>query len=138
MTFEYIVNTLSFAGLYISQHHFTFGTLYVLWSNTFLKFSEKSVISARTVMSITGLLGSTEKTVKLSRIHMTPFRWPLNVHWKFPMPLDSPFPWTQEKLNNTEWSSNPPNLLQRKFLHPRDRQHPNLYRRFKCKLGHSH
>ena len=39
--------------------------------------SLKSVISARTLMSIIGLLASTEKTVKLGRMHMRPFQWHL-------------------------------------------------------------
>ena len=43
-------------------------------------------------MSTIGLLASTEKTVKLGRIHMRPFQWHLKTHWKYPMPLDTPIP----------------------------------------------
>ena len=68
-------------------------------------------------MSTIGLLASTEKTVKLGRIHMRPFQWH---HWKFPMPLNSPIPWTQEMKQHREWWLNPQNILGGEFLHPRD------------------
>ena len=60
--------------------------------------SKKSVISARTLMSTIGLLASTEKTVKLGRMHMRPFQWHLKNHWKYPMPLDTPVPWNQKMI----------------------------------------
>ena len=53
----------------------------------FHRLCQKSVISARTLMSTTELLASTEKTVKLGRMHMRPFQWHLKTHWKYPMPL---------------------------------------------------
>ena len=34
-------------------------------------------------MSTIGLLASTEKTVKLGRMHMRPFQWHLKTHWKY-------------------------------------------------------
>ena len=64
----------------------------------FRRLSSKSVISARTLMSTIGLLASTEKTVKLGRMHMRPFQWHLKTHWKFPMPLDTPIPWNQKMI----------------------------------------
>ena len=79
--------------------------------NSFTRISKKSVINARTLMSIIGLLASTEKTVKLGRIHMRPFQWHLKTHWKFPMPLNSPIPWTQKMKQHGEWWLNPQNIL---------------------------
>ena len=46
----------------------------------FHRLSMKSVISA---MSTIGLLASTEKTVKLGRMHMRPYQWHLKTHWKY-------------------------------------------------------
>ena len=64
----------------------------------FHRLSLKSVISARTLMSTIGLLASTEKTVKLGRMHMRPFQWHLKTQWKYPMPLDTPIPWNQKMI----------------------------------------
>ena len=86
----------------------------------FNRISKKSVISPRTLMFTIGLLASTEKTVKLGRIHMRPFQWHLEVHWKFPMPLNYPTPWTQKMKRHGEWWSNQQNVLHGEFLHPRD------------------
>ena len=47
------------------------------------------VIIARIIMSTIGLLASTEKTVKLGRMHMRSLQWHLKTHWKFPLPLDT-------------------------------------------------
>ena len=87
---------------------------------SFNRISKKSVISARTLMSTIGLLASTEKTVKLGRIHMRPFQWHLKTHWRFPMPLNSPIPWTQKMKQHRTWWLNPQNVLSGEFLHPRD------------------
>ena len=62
---------------------------WVKLQTTFRATSQKSALTARTLMSVIGLLASTEKTVKLGRIHMRPFQWHLKVHWKYPMPLNS-------------------------------------------------
>ena len=69
----------------------------------FHRLSLKSVISARTLMSTIGLLASTEKTVKLGRMHMSPFQWRLKTHWKYPMPLETPIPWNQKVIRHGEW-----------------------------------
>ena len=71
-------------------------------------------------ISTIGLLASTEKTVKLGRIHMRPFQWHLKTRWKFPMPLNSPIPWTWTMEQHREWWLNPENILSGEFLHPRD------------------
>ena len=88
--------------------------------NSFNRISKKSVINARTLMSIIGLLASAEKTVRLGRIHMRPFQWHLKTHWKFPMPLNSPIPWTRTMKQHGEWWLDPQNALSGEFLHPRD------------------
>ena len=58
-----------------------------------------------------GLLESTEKTVKLGRMHMRPFQWHLKTHWKYPMPLDTPVTWNQRMIRH-----------QGEFLHPREHE----------------
>ena len=88
----------------------------------FRRLSSKSVISARTLMSTIGLLASTEKTVKLGRMHMRPFQWHLKTHWKFSMPLDTPIPWNQKMIRHREWWLDPKNVLQGEFLHPREHE----------------
>ena len=87
--------------------------------SSFNRISKKSAINARTLMSIIGLLASTEKTVRMGRIHMRPFQWHLKTHWKFPMPLNSPIPWTQTMKQHGEWWLDPQNILSGEFLHPR-------------------
>ena len=88
----------------------------------FHRLSLKSVISARTLMSTIGLLASTEKTVKLGRMHRRPFQWHLKTHWKYPMPLDTPIPWNQRT---------------RRTSPPQGTQKTDIYRRLKCRLGRS-
>ena len=88
----------------------------------FHHLSMKSVISARTLMSTIGLLASTEKTVKLGRMHMRPFQWHLKTHWKYPMPLDTPIPWNQKMIRHGEWWLDPQNVLQGEFLHSREHE----------------
>ena len=84
----------------------------------FHRLSMKSVISARTLMSTIGLLASTEKTVKLGRMHMRPFQWHLKTHWKYPMPLDTPIPWNQKMIRH--------GMVVRpskcEYLHPREHE----------------
>ena len=84
--------------------------------------SLKSVISARTLMSTIGLLASTEKTVKLGRMHMRPFQWHLKTHWKYPMPLDTLIPWNQKMIRHREWWLDPQNVLQGEHLHPKEHE----------------
>ena len=82
--------------------------------------SMKSVISARTLMSTIGFLASTEKTVKLGRMHMRPFQWHLKTHWKYLMPLDTLIPWNQKIIQHREWWLDPQNVLQGEYLRPRE------------------
>ena len=100
----------------------------------FRRLSSKSVISARTLMSTIGLLASTEKTVKLGRMHMRPFQWHLKTHWKYPMPLDTPIPWNQKMIRHGEWWLDPKNVLQG-VSPPKGTRKTDLYRRLKRRLG---
>ena len=102
---------------------------------SFNRISKKSVLSARTLMSTIGLLASTEKTVKLGRIHMRPFQWHLKTHWRFPMPLNSPIPWTRENETTREMVAKPPKCSKWRILTPERSRHSNLYRRIKRRLG---
>ena len=54
-----------------------------------LHLKSKHVLTARCLMSLNGLLASTEKMVPEGRFHMRPFQFHLKEHWKFPQPLDS-------------------------------------------------
>ena len=72
-------------------------------------------------MSTIGLLASTEKTVKLGRMHRRPFQWHLKTHWKYPMPLDTPIPWNQKMIRHGEWWLDPQNVLQ-EHLHPKEHE----------------
>ena len=48
--------------------------------------------------------------VKMGRIHMRPFQWYLQVHWKYPLPLNSAIFWTQMKQHR-KWWLYPQNVL---------------------------
>ena len=71
-------------------------------------------------MSTIGLLASTEKTVKLGRMHMRPFQWHLKTHWKYLMPLDTLVPWNQKMIRHEEWWLDPQNGPQGEYLHPKE------------------
>ena len=73
-------------------------------------------------MSTIGLLASTEKTVKLGRMHMRPFQWHLKTHWKYPMPLDTLIPWNQKMIRHGEWWLDLQNVLQGEHLHPKEHE----------------
>ena len=89
----------------------------------FHHLSIKSVISdIRTLMSTIGLLAAMEKTVKLGRMHIRPFRWHLKTHWKYLMLLDTPIPWNQKTIWHRKWWLDPQNVLQGEYLHPREHE----------------
>ena len=83
-------------------------------------------------MSIIGLLASTEKTVKLGRIHMRPFQWHLKIHWRIPMPLNSPIPWTQKMIQHR--MVKPSEHFAGRILTPQGARR-DLYRCLKRRLG---
>ena len=52
-------------------------------------------LTARCLMSLIGLLASTEKMVPEGRLHMRPFQFHLKEHWRYPQSLDNLHPWTE-------------------------------------------
>ena len=94
-------------------------TRWIKLQETFNKVNKTSVLSARTLVSVFGLLALTEKTVKLGRIRMRPFQRHLKLHWKHLMPLNSPVPWSQKMKQHGEWWLDPQHILQGEFLHLR-------------------
>ena len=100
-----------------------------------LRLKSKHVLTARCLMSLIGLLASTEKMVPEGRLHMRPFQFHLKEHWRYPQ-------------------SQPPSLDRNHFCTPRlvaephkcdERcrpssqrpQYPTLYRCLKRRLGRS-
>ena len=99
-----------------------------------LQLKSKRVLTARCLMSLIGLLASTEKMVPEGRLHMRPFQFHLKEHWRYPGQPPS--------LDRSHCS--PPRLVA-KSLQCDDRcrpssqrpQYPTLYRRLKRRLGRS-
>ena len=60
-----------------------------------LKLKSKHVLTARCLMSLIGLLASTEKMVPEGRFHMRPFQFHLKEHWRYPQSLDNLRPWSE-------------------------------------------
>ena len=85
-----------------------------------LQLKSKHVLTARCLMSLIGLLASTEKMVPEGRLHMRPFQFHLKEHWKFPQPLDSLLPWTEAISAHLDWWQNPANVMKGSDLHPKD------------------
>ena len=48
-------------------------------------FKSKHVLTARCLMSLIGLLASTEKMVPEGCLHMRPFQFHLKEHWRYPV-----------------------------------------------------
>ena len=57
-----------------------------------LRLKSKHVLTARCMMSLIGLLASTEKIAPEGRLHMRPFQFHLKEHWRYPQSLDSLLP----------------------------------------------
>ena len=103
-----------------------------------LRLKSKHVLTARCLMSLIGLLASTEKMVPEGHLHMRPFQFHLKEHWRYPQSLDSLLPWTETISAHLDWWQNPANMMRGPDLHPKDHtQYPTLYRRLKRSLGHS-
>ena len=75
--------------------------------------------SVRELMSLIGLLASTEKMVPLGRLHMRPLQWHLRRHWHVPMSLNVKVPWTNQVKTAASWWLDPNNVLKGADLHPR-------------------
>ena len=85
-----------------------------------LQLKSKHVLTARCLMSLIGLLASTEKMVPEGRLHMRPFQFHLKEHWRYPQSLDSLLPWTEMISAHLDWWQNPTNMMKGADLHPKD------------------
>ena len=85
-----------------------------------LRLKSKRVLTARCLMSLIGLLASTEKTVPEGRLHMRPFQFHLKEHWRYPQSLDNLLPWTEAIVAHLDWWQNPSNVMKGADLHPKD------------------
>ena len=84
------------------------------------RLKSKHVLTARCLMSLTGLLASTEKMVPEGCLHMRPFQFHLKEHWRYPPSLDSLLPWTEAIAAHLDWWQNPSNMMKGADLHPKD------------------
>ena len=84
-----------------------------------LRLKSKRVLTARCLMSLIGLLASTEKMVPEGRLHMRPFQFHLKEHWRYPQSLDNLLPWTEAIVAHLDWWQNPSNVMKGADLHPR-------------------
>ena len=85
-----------------------------------LQLKSKCVLTARCLMSLIGLLASTEKMVPEGRLHMRPFQFHLKEHWRYPQSLDNLLPWTEAIAAHLDWWQNPSNVMTGADLHPKD------------------
>ena len=85
-----------------------------------LRLKSKRVLTARCLMSLIGLLASTEKMVPEGRLHMRPFQFHLKEHWRYPQSLDNLLPWTEAIVAHLDWWQNPSNVMKGAGLHPKD------------------
>ena len=85
-----------------------------------LQLKSKHVLTARCLMSLIGLLASTEKMVPEGRLHMRPFQFHLKEHWRYPQSLDILLPWTNVISAHLDWWQNPANVMKGPDLHPKD------------------
>ena len=85
-----------------------------------LRLKSKPVLTARCLISVIGLLASTEKMVPEGHLHMRPFQFHLKEHWKYPQSLDSLLPWTEMISAHLDWWRNPTNVMIGADLHPKD------------------
>ena len=67
-----------------------------------------------------GLLASTEKMVPEGRLHMRPFQFHLEEHWRYPQSLHNLLPWTEAIAAHLDWWQNPSNVMKGADLHPKD------------------
>ena len=99
-----------------------------------LLLKSKRVLTARCLMSLIGLLASTEKMVPEGRLHMRPFQFHLKEHWRYPQSLDNLLPWTEAIAAHLDWWQNPSNVMKGADLHPKDHSIHSLLKR---RLGRS-
>ena len=86
----------------------------------FLRVKSKHVLTARCLMTLIGLLASTDKMVPERCLHMRPFQFHLKEHWRYPQSLDNLLPWTETISAHLDWWQNPTNVMKGADLHPKD------------------
>ena len=102
-----------------------------------LLLKSKRVLTARCLMSLIGLLASTEKMVPEGRLHRRPFHFHLKEHWRYPQSLDNLLPWTEAIAAHLDWWQNPSNVMKRCRPSSQTPQYPTLYRCLTRRLGRS-
>ena len=85
-----------------------------------LCLKSKRVLTVRCLMSLIGLLASTEKMVMEGGLHMSPFQFHPKEHWRYPQSLDSLVPWTETISVHLDRRQNPKNVMIGANLHPKD------------------
>ena len=85
-----------------------------------LRLKSKRVLTARCLISLIGLLASTEKMVPEGCLHMRPFQFHLKEHWRYPQSLDNLLPWTESIAAHLDWWQNPSNVMKGADLHLKD------------------
>ena len=79
---------------------------------------ERTSCSVRDLMSLIGLLTSTEKQVTLGPLHMRPIQWHLKTHWHIPESLEKIIPIPQSLHPHLLWWLKEENVLSGQHLHP--------------------
>ena len=79
---------------------------------------ERTSCSVRELMSLIGLLTSTEKQVTSDRLHMRPIQWHLKIHWHIPESLEKIIPIPQSLHPHLLWWLKEENVLSGQHLHP--------------------
>ena len=101
-----------------------------------LLLKSKRVLTARCLMSLIGLLASTEKMVPEGRLHRRPFQFHLKEHWRYLQSLDNLLPWTEAIAAHLDWWQNPSNVMKGQTFIPNTTV-SNSYRRLTRRLGRS-
>ena len=102
-----------------------------------LRLKSKHVLTARCLMSLIGLLASTEKMVPEGRLHMRPFQFHLKEHWRYPQSLNSFLPWTEANCSTLRLVAKSLKRDERCRPSSQRPQYPILHRHLKRRLGHS-
>ena len=97
-----------------------------------LRLKSKHVLTARCLMSLIGLLASTEKMVPEGRLHMRPFQFHLKEHWRYPQSLDSPLSLDRSHCSPLRMVAKSLKRDERCRPSSQRSQYPTLYRRLKC------
>ena len=96
-----------------------------------LRLKSKHDLTARCLMSLIGLLASTEKMVPEGRLHMRLFQFHLKEHWRFPQSLDTLLPWDRNHFSTPRMVAESHKCDERCRPSPQRPQYPTLYRRLK-------